>query len=100
METNTVSLLQKCQENFPYITWVGEKDGEYCQGLIESTIFSLEVTSTNEHSSIKLIIYIEESAIDLLGKYSSQGEPIEALFNKFRSDWQYLNSSLSKATKV
>jgi hypothetical protein len=100
METSIVSLLEKCQENFPYIRWTEDKDNKCCTGIIENTVFSVYVTSVEGHSSVKLKIDVEEPAIDLIGKYSSKGKPIEALFAEFRSDWENLNYLLNKATKV
>ncbi|MFN6526946.1 hypothetical protein [Nostoc sp. ChiSLP03a] len=105
METSTVSLLKKCQENFPYIKWTEDKDNKYCIGIIENTVFSVYVTSVEGHSSVKLKIDVEkndmkEHTIDLIGRYSSEGKPIEALLADLRTEWEGLNSLLSRATKV
>lgn len=99
METTPVGLLKKCQENFPYIRWTEDKDSKCCTGIIENTLFSVYVTSVEGHSSVKLKIDMEEQAIDLIGKYSSNGKPIEALFAEFCSDWENLNYLLNKALK-
>ncbi|MEH2244874.1 hypothetical protein [Nostoc sp.] len=100
METSTLSLLEKCQENFPYIRWTGDKDSKCCTGIIENTLFSVDVTSVEGHSSVKLKIDMKEHAIDLIGKSSSEGKPIEALFAEFCSDWKDLNYLLNKALNI
>lgn len=103
MEMNTMSLLQKCKENFPYIKW--EENGSDCMGSIEGTPFTINVsTGVNVNTGVKLLsvtlrLLTNENSFDLIGTYDHKGQEIETLFDNFRSEWERLNSLLNTALK-